>query len=53
MLRVRGDGVTAVPLTERVERTMVLAHRREPAPQPGVQAVIDAISDSMTPGRLR
>ncbi|MCW2742567.1 MAG: DNA-binding transcriptional regulator, LysR family [Blastococcus sp.] len=51
MLRVRWDGVTAVPLTDRVERTMILAHRREPAPQPGVQAVIDAIRDSMAPGR--
>ena len=40
-----------MPLTDRVERTMVLAHRREPAPQPGVRAVIDAIRTSMTPGR--
>jgi molybdenum-dependent DNA-binding transcriptional regulator ModE len=38
-------------LTDRVERTMVLAHRREPAPQPGVRAVIDAIRQSVTPGR--
>jgi hypothetical protein len=29
---------------------MVLAHRREPAPQPGVRAVIDAIGQSVTPG---
>jgi hypothetical protein len=29
----------------------VLAHRREPAPQPGVLAVIDAIRNSLTAGR--
>jgi DNA-binding transcriptional LysR family regulator len=51
MLMLRRDGVTAVPLTDCVERTMVLAHRREPPPQPGVQAVIDAIRDSMAPAQ--
>src|SRR5919206_4549491 len=51
MLALRREGLATVPLTDRVERTMVLAHRREPAPQPGVRAVIDAIRTSMTPGR--
>lgn len=43
VLALRREGLATVPLTDRVERTMVLAHRREPAPQPGVRAVIDAI----------
>ena len=51
MLMVRREGLAAVPLTDRVERTIVLAHRREPAPQPGVRAVIDAIQNSMPTGR--
>jgi hypothetical protein len=51
MLALRREGLATVPLTDRVERTMVLAHRREPAPQPGVRAVIDAIRQSVTPGR--
>ncbi len=50
MLALRREGLATVPLRDRVERTMVLAHRREPAPQPGVRAVIDAIRTSMTPG---
>jgi DNA-binding transcriptional LysR family regulator len=50
MLTLRREGLTTVPLTERLERTLVLAHRREPAPQPGVLAVIDAIRNSLTAG---
>ncbi|WP_100498595.1 LysR family transcriptional regulator [Geodermatophilus chilensis] len=50
MLALRREGLATVPLADRVERTMVLAHRREPAPQPGVRAVIDAIRQSVTPG---
>jgi DNA-binding transcriptional LysR family regulator len=52
MLSLRREGLTTVSLTDRVERTLVLAHRREPAPQPGVRAVIGAIQDSMGTGRL-
>ena len=51
MLRLRREGLATVPLTDRLERTLVLALRREPAPQPGVRAVIDAIRTSMTTGR--
>jgi DNA-binding transcriptional LysR family regulator len=50
MLSLRGEGLTRIPLSDRLERTLVLAHRREPAPQPGVRAVIGAIRDSMTAG---
>jgi DNA-binding transcriptional LysR family regulator len=52
MLALRRDGLATVPLTDRIERTLVLAHRREPGPQPGVRAVIDAIQDSLTAGRI-
>ncbi|MCV2490964.1 LysR family transcriptional regulator [Geodermatophilus sp. YIM 151500] len=51
MLELRRAGLVAVPLTDRVERTLVLAHRREPAPQPGVRAVVDAIRASVPGGR--
>jgi DNA-binding transcriptional LysR family regulator len=51
MLALRRDGLATVPLTDRVERTLVLAHRREPAPQPGVRAVIDAIQNSLRADR--
>ncbi len=51
MLTLRREGLAAVPLTDRLERTLVLAHRRQPAPQPGVRAVIDAIRNSMVAGR--
>jgi DNA-binding transcriptional LysR family regulator len=50
MLTLRREGLATVPLTDRLERTLVLAHRREPAPQPGVRAVIDAIRASVTTG---
>jgi len=50
MLTLRPQGLATVPLTERVERTVVLAHRREPAPQPGVRAVVDAIRASVPGG---
>jgi DNA-binding transcriptional LysR family regulator len=50
MLTLRREGLAPVPLTERVERTLVLAHRREPAPQPGVRAVVDAIRASVPGG---
>src|ERR687889_315788 len=33
MLTLRREGLATAPLTDRVERTLVLAHRREPAPQ--------------------
>jgi DNA-binding transcriptional LysR family regulator len=46
MLTLRRAGLTSVALTDRLERTLVLAHRRVPAPQPGVRAVIEAIRDS-------
>jgi DNA-binding transcriptional LysR family regulator len=49
MLTLRREGLVTVPLTDRVERTLVLAHRRKPAPQPAVRAVIDAVRDSMAP----
>ena len=51
MLTLRREGLVTVPLIDRLERTLVLAHRREPAPQPGVRAVIDAIRTSMPPAR--
>jgi DNA-binding transcriptional LysR family regulator len=47
MLTLRREGLVTVPLTDRVERTMVLAHRRSPSPQPAVQTVIDAITGSL------
>jgi DNA-binding transcriptional LysR family regulator len=47
MLTLRREGLVTVPLTDRIERTMVLAHRRSPAPQPAAQVVIDAITGSM------
>jgi DNA-binding transcriptional LysR family regulator len=47
MLTLRREGLVSVPLTDRIERTLVLAHRREPAPQPAVQVVIDAVRNSM------
>jgi DNA-binding transcriptional LysR family regulator len=51
MLQLRREGLATVPLTDRVERTLVLAHRRQPAPQPGVRAVIDAIRSPTAAGR--
>jgi DNA-binding transcriptional LysR family regulator len=51
MLTLRSEGLTTVSLTDRLERTLVLAHRRQPALQPGVRAVIDAIRSSVTTGR--
>jgi DNA-binding transcriptional LysR family regulator len=51
MLTLRREGLTTVRVTEHVERTLVLAHGRKPAPQPGVRAVIDAIRNSMAAGR--
>ncbi len=51
MLTLRREGLTTVRVTEHVERTLVLAHGRKPAPQPGVRAVIDAIQNSMATGR--
>jgi DNA-binding transcriptional LysR family regulator len=53
MLMLRGDGVATVPLTDRIERIMVLVHRSGPPPQPGVRAVIAAIQDSMRSGKPR
>jgi DNA-binding transcriptional LysR family regulator len=51
MLTLRREDLATVPLIDRVERTLVLAHRREPAPQPGVRAVIDAIRNSVATDR--
>src|SRR5215218_1065184 len=51
MLTLRREDLTTVPLIDRVERTLVLAHRREPAPQPGVRAVLDAIRNSVVTDR--
>jgi DNA-binding transcriptional LysR family regulator len=49
MLALRREGLATVRLTDVVERTLVLARRRAPAPQPGVRAVVDAIRASTTP----
>jgi hypothetical protein len=49
MLALRREGLATVPLADRVERTLVLAHRRTPAPQPGVRAVVDAIRTATAP----
>jgi len=51
MLTLRREDLATVPLVDRVERTLVLAHRREPLPQPGVRAVIDAIRNSVATDR--
>jgi DNA-binding transcriptional LysR family regulator len=51
MLTLRREDLATVPLIDRVERTLVLAHRREPLPQPGVRAVINAIRDSVATDR--
>ena len=51
MLTLRREDLATVPLVDRVERTLVLAHRREPLPQPGVRAVIDAIRNSLATDR--
>jgi DNA-binding transcriptional LysR family regulator len=50
MLTLRREGLVTVPLTDRFERALVLAYRREPPPQPGVRAVIDAVRSAMSPG---
>ncbi|MGY1683272.1 LysR family transcriptional regulator [Geodermatophilus sp. SYSU D01176] len=51
MLVLRRDGVATVALTDPLERTIVLAHRRDPAPQPGVRAVVDAVRAAVATGR--
>ena len=51
MLALRRDGLTTVPLADRLERTIVLAHRSDPAPQPGVRAVVDAVGAAVAIGR--
>jgi DNA-binding transcriptional LysR family regulator len=51
MLTLRREDLATVPLVDRVERTLVLAHRREPLPQPGVRAVIDSIRNSVATDR--
>jgi DNA-binding transcriptional LysR family regulator len=51
MLALRRDGLMGVPLTDRLERTIVLAHRRDRALQPGVRAVIDAVRGAVATGR--
>jgi DNA-binding transcriptional LysR family regulator len=47
MLALRSRHVTALPLLETTSREIVLAHRRNPMPQPGTMAVIDAIRRSV------
>ena len=51
MLALRRDGVATVALTDPLERTIVLAHRRDPAPQPGVRAVVEAVRAAVATGR--
>ena len=51
MLALRRDGLVTMPLTDRLERTIVLAHRRDPAPQPGVRAVVEAVRAAVATGR--
>jgi DNA-binding transcriptional LysR family regulator len=53
MLRLRGDGLATASLHETVERTMVLAYRVAPSPQPGVAAVVDAITRAASDRRVR
>lgn len=43
MLELRSSRVSTLPLLEDTSRQVVLAHRRNPHPQPGTSAVIDAI----------
>lgn len=47
MLALRGQGTQTVALREEVRRELVLAYRSHPRPQPGVQTVIDTISESV------
>lgn len=47
MLALRSRQVTALPLLEDTSREIVLAYRRDPPPQPGARAVIDAIRHSV------
>lgn len=47
MLALRSRQVMALPLLEETRREIVLAHRRNPPPQPGARAVIDAIRRSV------
>jgi DNA-binding transcriptional LysR family regulator len=47
MLALRSRQVTALPLLENTSREIVLAYRREPPPQPGTRAVIDAIRSTV------
>lgn len=49
MLALRGEGLAPVPLREKVQRTMVLAYRTFPRPQPAVSAVVDAIRMAIRP----
>jgi DNA-binding transcriptional LysR family regulator len=47
MLALRSRRVMALPLLEHTSREIVLAYRRDPPPQPGIRAVIDAIRRSV------
>jgi DNA-binding transcriptional LysR family regulator len=47
MLALRSRRVMALPLLEHTSREIVLAYRRNPPPQPGTRAVIDAIRRSV------
>jgi DNA-binding transcriptional LysR family regulator len=47
MLALRSRQVMALPLLEHTSREIVLAYRRNPRPQPGTGAVIDAIRRSV------
>lgn len=47
MLALRGKGTRTVALREDIRRELVLAYRSNPHPQPGVQTVLDIISESV------
>lgn len=49
MLTVAARPLHIVPIRDGLERRMVLAHRREPSPQPSVRAVLDSIRTTVSP----
>lgn len=48
MLALRGQGTQTVTIHQDVRRELVLAHRNSPSPQPGVTAVLDAVTTAVT-----
>ena len=51
MLRLSPHKVRTITLDQPVQREMVLAHRRRPALQPGLRAVIETILETVSPMR--